>query len=156
MEEFSKKLEYQKVAYERLEEHHLLDNGKQVSIFSNGLKVIVDFKQNTYEIIDQINGVNHMTPLATYPRMILSLQSSEADAITAELPVARGVVSANPDLAIVEFEDGCGFDVDTSVSIAVAKNNTELLNSIQSALDSISERLSIMEAAVSRQPAVEE
>lgn len=110
------------------------------------------------EIIDQIEGVNHMTPLSTYPRMILSLQAKEADAITAELPVARGVVSANPDLAIVEFEADHGFDVDTSVSIAIAKENAELLNSIQKALDSISveERLSIMEAAVNRQPAVEE
>lgn len=123
-----------------------------------GYNVLGQINTTYDEIIDQINGVNHMTPLATYPRMVLSLQSNEADAITAELPVARGVVSANPDLAIVEFEDGYGFDVDTSVSIAVAKENTELLNSIQNALDSITveERLSIMEAAVNRQPAVEE
>ena len=109
------------------------------------------------EIIDQINGVNHMTPLDTYPRMVLSLQSGEADAITAELPVANGVVSANPDLAIVTFAEGKGFVVDTSVSIAVAKENTELLNNIQTALDSISEeeRLQIMEDAVNRQPANE-
>ena len=110
------------------------------------------------EIIDQIEGVNHMTPLSTYSRMVLSLQSGEADAITAELPVANGVIAANPDLTYVEFAEGKGFVVDTSVSIAVAKENEELLNQIQSALDSISaeERLSIMEAAVSRQPAVEE
>lgn len=110
------------------------------------------------EVIDQIDGVVHMTPLATYPRMVLSLQAGEADAITAELPVANGVVAANPDLAIVMFAEGKGFVVDTSVSIAVAKENTELLNNIQSALDQISEadRLAIMEAAVNRQPAVEE
>ncbi len=110
------------------------------------------------EVIDQIEGVNHMTPLTTYSRMVLSLQSGEADAITAELPVANGVVAANPDLTYVTFAQGKGFVVDTSVSIAVAKENTDLLNEIQSALDSISQedRLSIMEAAVSRQPAVEE
>lgn len=110
------------------------------------------------EVIDQIEGVNHMTPLATYPRMILSLQAGEADAITAELPVANGVVAANPDLTIVSFEQGQGFTVDTSVSIAVAKQNEELLNNIQTALDSISqdERLAIMQAAVDRQPANEE
>lgn len=110
------------------------------------------------EIIDQIQGVNHMTPLETYPRMVLSLQAQEVDALTAELPVARGVVAANSDLAIVEFLEGHGFNVDTSVSIAVNKENTELLNSIQKVLDTISteERLSIMEAAVNRQPAVEE
>lgn len=124
----------------------------------SGYNVLGQINTTYDEIIDQINGVNHMTPLATYPRMILSLQAKEADAITAELPVARGVVSANPDLTIVEFADGEGFEVDTSVSIAVAKENTELLNAIQEALDSISvdERLSIMEAAVNRQPAVEE
>lgn len=110
------------------------------------------------EVIDQINGVNHMTPLATYPRMILSLQAGEADAITAELPVANGVVAANPDLTIVTFEKGHGFEVDTSVSIAVAKENIQLLSDIQSALDSISqdERLQIMLDAVNRQPAVGE
>ncbi len=110
------------------------------------------------EVIDQIEGVNHMTPLATYSRMVLSLQAGEADAITAELPVANGVVAANPDLTFVTFAEGHGFVVDTSVSIAVAKENTELLNNIQNALDQISveDRLSIMQAAVSRQPAVEE
>ena len=124
----------------------------------SGYNVLGQINTTYDEIIDQINGVNHMTPLATYPRMILSLQAKEADAITAELPVARGVVSANPDLTIVKFAEGEGFEVDTSVSIAVAKENTELLNAIQEALDSISvdERLSIMEAAVNRQPAVEE
>ena len=109
------------------------------------------------EIIDQIDGVNHMTPLDTYPRMVLSLQAGEADAITAELPVANGVVAANPDLAIVQFEGDQGFVVDTSVSIAVAKENTELLDKIQSALNNIpdAERLAIMEEAVNRQPAIE-
>lgn len=124
----------------------------------SGYRVLGQANTTYDEVIDQIDGVVHMTPLATYPRMILSLQSGEADAITAELPVANGVVAANPDLTIVMFEEGKGFVVDTSVSIAVAKENTELLNSIQTALDQISEadRLSIMEAAVSRQPAVEE
>ena len=83
---------------------------------------------------------------------------SPKDAITAELPVANGVVAANPDLAIVMFEEGKGFVVDTSVSIAVAKENTELLNAIQNALNGISEeqRLQIMEDAIGRQPASEE
>ena len=87
----------------------------------------------------------------------LSLQAGEADAITAELPVANGVVAANPDLAIVRFAEGHGFVVDTSVSIAVAKNDPDLLNRIQNALNQISadERLQIMEAAISRQPAEE-
>lgn len=123
----------------------------------SGYRVLGQANTTYDEIIDQINGVEHVTPLATYPRMILSLQSNEVDAITAELPVANGVVNANDDLVIVSFAEGKGFVVDTSVSIAVAKDNTELLDKIQNALDGISEqeRLSIMEAAVNRQPANE-
>ena len=124
----------------------------------SGYKVLGQSNTTYDEVIDQIEGVIHMTPLATYPRMVLSLQAGEADAITAELPVANGVVAANPDLAIVMFEEGKGFIIDTSVSIAVSKENTDLLNRIQEALNEISEadRLSIMEAAVNRQPAVGE
>ena len=124
----------------------------------SGRNVLGQINTTYDDVIEQIQGVNHMTPLATYPRMILSLQSGEADAITAELPVANGVVAANPDLAIVRFAEGQGFVVDTSVSIAVAKENTELLNSLQNALNNISEeeRLQIMEDAVNRQPSVEE
>ena len=124
----------------------------------SGRNVLGQINTTYDDVIEQIEGVNHMTPLATYPRMILSLQSGEADAITAEMPVANGVVAANPDLTIVSFAEGKGFVVDTSVSIAVAKENTELLNAIQNSLNKITEeqRLQIMEAAIERQPATEE
>ena len=124
----------------------------------SGYKVLGQINTTYDEIIDQIDGVIHMTPLATYPRMVLSLQSKEADAVTAELPVAIGVVAANPDLAIVYFDEGHGFDVDTSVSIAVKKENTDLLNDVQNILDSIDsdQRLQLMMDATNRQPATED
>ena len=42
----------------------------------------VQGQQNTLydDIIDQIPGVNHMTPLQSYPLMVLALQNGEADA----------------------------------------------------------------------------
>ena len=109
------------------------------------------------EIIDQIEGVNHMTPQESYPRMVLSLQTGEADAITAEMPVALGVVAANPDLAIVTFDGENGFIADTTVSIAARKSDTELLNKVQGVLDTISqdERNTMMQQATDRQPAAE-
>ena len=117
----------------------------------------VQGQQNTLydDIIDQIPSVNHMTPLQSYPLMVVSLQNGEADALTAELPVATGVVTSNPNLSIVRFEAGKGFEADTTVSIAVKKGNTELLNSIQAALDTIDTdtRNQWMTDAVSRQPA---
>lgn len=107
-------------------------------------------------IIDQIEGVNHGTAMDNYPSLVNDLLNNGCDAITAELPVAEGIVASNPDLTYVTFKDSHGFKADTSVSIAVKKGNTELLDKIQKALNSISEdeRQQIMLEAVKRQPAV--
>lgn len=109
-------------------------------------------------VIDQIPNVEHQIPLENYPYLIASLLSGSADGITAETPVGLGAVAANPDLALVEFEEGQGFQIDladTAVSIAVKKGNTDLLNEIQAALDGMSEdsRVAMMEDATKRQPA---
>ncbi|SJZ41511.1 transporter substrate-binding domain-containing protein [Anaerorhabdus furcosa] len=134
-----------------------LANATSIQDFT-GKKVLGQINTLYDDVIDQIEGVNHMTPQATYPRMVLSLQQGEVDGLTAELPVAQGVVAANPDLKIVTFEEGKGFDADTTVSIAIKKGNTELLNKVQAALDSITEeeRVEIMKAATDRQPATAE
>ena len=112
------------------------------------------------DIIDQIDGVQHMPAAETFPASIQALAAGGVDAVTSELPVAVGVVSANPDLMYVQFAQGTGFsgsEQDASVSIAVKKGNTELLNALQAALDTISEaqRQQLMLDATSRQPAGE-
>ncbi len=123
----------------------------------SGKKVLGQMSTLYDEVIDQIEGVVHATPLANYPLMVVALQNKEVDALTAELPVALGVVASNPGLSIVRFEAGNGFEADTSVSVAVKKDNTELRDQIQSVLDGISdeERLQLMTDATSRQPAQE-
>ena len=109
-------------------------------------------------IIDQINGVKHGTAMESYPSLVNDLLNKGCDAITAELPVAEGIVASNPDLTYVTFKQGHGFTADTSVSIAVKKDNTELLDKLQKALNAISEeeRQQMMLEAVERQPAVNE
>ena len=121
-------------------------------------KSIVGQKNTNYDtVIDQIKNVNHLTPKQSYPEMVFALQQKEADGITAELPVAKGIVDANPDLTYVKFDEGKNFDIDTSVSIGLKEGsrNTEEGKAIQSALDSIStdERNQIMQDANSRVPA---
>ena len=120
-------------------------------------KNIVGQKATNYDdVIDQIKGVNHVTPKATYPEMILALKQNEVDGITAEMAVAKGVVEANPDLTIVQFADGHGFDCDTTVSIALKEGSrdSKFFKKVQKALDSITdeEREEMMEYAVEHQP----
>lgn len=122
----------------------------------SGHKVIGQKNTNYDTIIDQIEGVDHVTPKAAYPELILALQSGEAEAITAELPVAQGIVEANPDLTFITFEEGKGFDVDTSVSIGLKNDtrDTDAFKAVQSALDEISEeqRNELMVNAVNSAP----
>ena len=102
-----------------------LEDAKSLKDFSN--KKVLGQLNTLYDtVIDQIPGVKHATALEDYPAMVMQLNSELVDAVTAELPVAAGIVATNPDLTYVEFEEGKGFDVDltdTSVSIAVSKEN---------------------------------
>ena len=126
----------------------------------SGYKVIGQMGTIYDDIIDQIEGVVHMDAATDFPAAINALQYGEVDAVTSELPVAVGVTSANDDLTYVEFDSENGFEgseTDASVSIAVAKDNTDLLDALQEALDNISEeeREEIMTTAVETQPASE-
>lgn len=125
-----------------------------------GHKVIGQKNTNYDTIIDQIEGVEHVTPKGAYPELILALQTGEAEAITAELPVAKGITEANPDLTYITFEEGKGFDVDTTVSIGLKNDtrDTQEFMDIQAALDAISQetRDEYMQNAVSNAPTTAE
>ena len=123
-------------------------------------KNIVGQKGTNYDdVIDQIKGVNHVTPKSTYPEMIVALQQGDVDGITAEMAVVQGVIEANSDLTIVKFDEGKGFKADTTVSIGLKEGtrDSEFFNKVQSAVDSISKekRQELMKEAVMNQPAGE-
>lgn len=125
----------------------------------SGKNVVGQKSTNYDDVIDQIKGVNHVTPKATYPEMVVALQQGDVDGITAEMAVAEGVLSANKDLTVVKFAEGKGFEADTTVSIGLKEGtrDTEFFNQVQAALDKISsdERKQLMSDAVNRQPVEE-
>ncbi|MFV0394493.1 MAG: ABC transporter permease subunit [Coprobacillaceae bacterium] len=122
-------------------------------------KTILGQMNTLYDtIIDQIPNVNHAKALEDYPAMVMQLDNGLVDGLTAELPVAAGIIATNPNLSYVEFEPGKGFNIDltdTSVSIAVNKENTELKAKVQSVLDDFSddEKKEMMDDAIDRIPA---
>lgn len=124
-------------------------------------KSVVGQKNTNYDtIIDQIDGVKHAVPKNNYPEMVVALQKKEVDGITAEYPVAAGVVAANKDLSIVKFDKNKGFDIDTSVSVGMktGSKDGELYNGIQKALKDLPQetRQQWMDEAVKNQPKVAE
>lgn len=124
-----------------------------------GHTVVGQMSTSYDEVIDQINNVDHAPAKSSYGEMVLALQSNEVDGITAELPVAQGIVGANPDLTYIQFNEGAGFEADTTVSIALKEGTrgTDYFDAVQNALDNISadERGQLMSDAVLNQPSGE-
>ena len=131
------------------------DRYNDIQQFS-GKKIVGQMGTNYDTIIDQIKGVNHAPAKESYPEMVVALQSGDVDGITAELPVAEGVVSTNKDLTIVHFAEGKGFDIDTSVSIGMKEGtrDSEFFKQVQASLDKIDAetRNKWMEEANKNQP----
>ena len=69
-----------------------LEDAKSLKDFSN--KKVLGQLNTLYDtVIDQIPGVKHVTALEDYPAMVMQLNSELVDAVTAELPVAAGIVA---------------------------------------------------------------
>lgn len=122
-----------------------------------GARVVAQLGTLQDDLIDQITGVNHQAALNDYASLVTALLNNASDAFVAELPVAMGIVAANPSLSYITFADGNGFTVtpeDVTVSVALRQEDTALLSAINDALNAISTetRNGYMEAALSRQP----
>jgi ABC-type amino acid transport substrate-binding protein len=131
-------------------------SAKSLADFS-GAKVIAQLSTFHDDIIDQIPSVVHMTPLSSFPLLVNSVSTKDADAMVSERPVAISIVATNSNLMIISFEDGLGFATsfeDTTVSVAVRKTDTNLLASINTILAGITDdtRNQWMADALARQP----
>ena len=126
---------------------------------SEGMIMIVrkDSEEATYTDIQQFSGKNVVGQ--QYGELIVALQQGDVDGITAEMAVAEGVIAANPDLTVVQFDEGKGFEADTTVSIALKEGtrDSDFFKKVQEALDNLDTetRKEWMSEAVQNQPAGE-
>ena len=118
-----------------------------------GAKIVGQHGTIYDELIEQLVGASHETPLKTVPEIITAILGTRVDGTILEVPVATGVVARNPELKMIELNPG--FDVsdeDVIVSIAVRLNQPELVEAINAILAAIPEnvRLKLMQQAVER------
>ncbi len=123
----------------------------------DGARVVAQLGTLQDDLIDQIPNVNHLEPLDSYGLLGTAVAQNAADAFIAELPVAQGMVAANSNLQIIQFEGTSGFEVsdeDVIVSVALRQEDVNLLAAVNQALATLSsvERNQIMADALSRQP----
>lgn len=127
-------------------------NGKTLNDFSGAN--VVGQKETLYDsLIDQLNGVNHLTALDDVPTIITAITSKRADITILEEPVAIGVVQTNPNLTYVKLTEGFNVsEEDVCVSVALKKGQTDLVNQINEILSAVTPnvREKLMLGAISR------
>lgn len=123
-----------------------------------GAKVVAQLGTLQDDLIGQIPGVIHQTPLDSYNALTNSVLSSVADAFIAELPVAMSIVQSNSNLTYVNLTGSNGFTLseeDVTTAVALRKRDAALLEAINGVLAglSIETRDAWMLAALGRQTA---
>ncbi|MCR5481651.1 MAG: transporter substrate-binding domain-containing protein [Clostridia bacterium] len=107
-------------------------------------------------VIDQMEGVDHLTPVNSVPNMISRLQEGTCDAIVVNVESSRAYLDSNPNFALIRFEEGKGFDLGfTGACVGIRKADTALLEEINAALAKIDDatRTELWNAAEANQPA---
>ena len=116
---------------------------------------------NTFHdtVIDQIEGVNHATPMTDFPAMRVALESGIIDGYVSERPEGISASAANDAFVYVGFEVENGFQYeinDAAIAMGIAKDS-ELTAQVNEILAGISQedRDALMADAIAQQPAAE-
>lgn len=89
-------------------------------------------------VIDQIPGVNHISPVDSIPNMLDRLNNNTVDGIVINLDSAQAYLKTYPNLVVIDFPDDDGFVLDFSgICVGVRKADTELLSEVNEALSNI-------------------
>ena len=116
---------------------------------------------NTFHdtVIDQIEGVEHVTAMPDFPSMRVALESGIIDGYVSERPEGISASAANSNFAFVGFdlENGFTYNVDDAAIAMGIKKDSDLTTQVNEVLAGISqeEREQLMKDAIANQPAAE-
>lgn len=110
-----------------------------------------------YELIKQIPDADIKPAIDNVPGMIVALTSGKIELLVLDKPTAMAAAFANPELMVLDFSDGKGFEAsqeEIEMGIAVKKGNQDLTSKLNEQLKNISEdeRTKMMEEAIKTQP----
>ncbi len=127
-------------------------NAQTLADFANA-KITAQLNTFHYTVLDQLEGINKMPAMETFPAMITALTSGAIDGYISERPGAVSACAANANLAFVTP----GFvasEEDTSIAVALKQGQPELIEQINGILSGIDTdaRNELMDNAVLNQP----
>ncbi len=112
-----------------------------------------------YTLLSQIPNAKILPALTDVPTMLVALSSGKCEVLTCDKPTALAAVHAHPELKIIDFAKGKGFQCDLqSIQVcgALDLKNNALKSKIDSILAGISEkdRTDLMDWCIKNQPSM--
>ncbi|MGN0430808.1 MAG: transporter substrate-binding domain-containing protein [Lachnospiraceae bacterium] len=126
-----------------------------------GCKVTTQLGTGWVPLLDQIEGAETGTNYETTSECFMAISNGVADVCIVDLPTAQSALLTNDDLMIIILDESDTFSGDdemVNVCIATRKDDTELRDKLQTAMDNIGwddkEKMDeLMEKVISQQPA---
>lgn len=106
-------------------------------------------------VIDQIENVNHLSPVGSVPDMISRLQQGTCDALVINVENSAGYLAANPNFKVITFDEGSGFELPSKgACVGIRKSDDALLEQVNEVLATVdqSTRDTMWDTAVANQP----
>lgn len=138
------------------------ENVKTLSdLAGTGCKVTTQLGTGWVPLLDQIEGAETGTNYETTSECFMAISNGVADVCIVDLPTAQSALLTNDDLMIIILDESDTFSGDdemVNVCIATRKDDTELRDKLQTAMDNIGwddkEKMDeLMEKVISQQPA---
>lgn len=130
-------------------------NAASINDFS-GASILGQKDTQLDTVIDQMEGVTHLSPVASVPDMISRLAQGTCDGIVVNMENTASYIESNPDFVAIAFPDGQGFDLGfVGACVGLRLNDAELLEAVNAALATIDQptRDTMWDTAVANQPA---
>ena len=130
------------------------EGAKSINEFA-GASVLGQKDTQLDTVIDQMAGVEHLTPVSSVPNMISRLQEGTCDALVINVENSSSYLTANPNFVVIRFEQGNGFDLGfVGACVGLRLEDTDLLADVNSALATIDQttRDDLWNTAVENQP----
>ena len=130
------------------------EGAKSINDFA-GASVLGQKDTQLDTVIDQMAGVEHLTPVSSVPNMISRLQEGTCDALVINVENSGSYLAANPNFVVIRFAEGNGFDLGfVGACVGIRLSDTDLLANVNTALGTIDQatRDDLWNTAVENQP----
>ncbi len=105
-----------------------------------GCKVTTQLGTGWIPLLDQIEGATLSGNFETTSECFMAISNGSADVCIVDLPTAQSAALTNDDISIIQLDENDTFTGDdemVNVCIATRKNDTELRDQIQGAMDAL-------------------